>query len=599
MKKIFLFFALLSGIAVMTSCQKDQEVVTLKAVIDQETKAYFGANHTHTAWWDDYDEVYIAGQSQQGLLSDSYSFSSYNETYATIVDVPACSVYCAIFPASAVHTMGTPTAAQTKATIKFPSEQKYILDGNRQRLEMPMGAVATPNANGNTTLQFKNLCSILRVNVKNLLAGNTDNPTPSFDLRRITVNAYGAYLAGKADVKLSETGDPTISMGALDSEHNNVLTFCADGYASLGHFDNSTVKSFDIVVPPFDAYYLVLELEVYTPGTNGSAGTILGYSSHIIGNQNSTTPTVHLERNKIVPIDLDVKNVNLMQPNYAYLEKGTLFNQHMLDLMEIAQAPITDIMFNRATGGVDNLPDDAIEVQDRTSPYKIYAYISGTDIIINSYAPIIYANSDCSHMYEDLTTLQSVHWNNDPTEGDGGLQTEDVTNMSCMFKGCTNLTTFSGIEYFNTTNVTDMSSMFEGCTALNGWGLDLSNFNTHNLENMEAMFKGCSSLAVLFSCRDIVPPYNLNNNAFTTERVTNMKDLFNGCTSLANIYIDNFVVSEGTNLSGAFINVGPSWYGSTYNIYCSDDVEDILSSQPATVIDLGKARFPNQTSSSK
>ena len=47
MKKLFLFFALLAGIAVMTSCQKDQDVVTLKAVIDQETKAFFGDGHDH------------------------------------------------------------------------------------------------------------------------------------------------------------------------------------------------------------------------------------------------------------------------------------------------------------------------------------------------------------------------------------------------------------------------------------------------------------------------------------------------------------------------------------------------------------------------
>ena len=55
MKKLFFFCALLAGIAVMNGCQKDQDVVTLKAVVDQNTKAYFGGadanvnsyNYTH------------------------------------------------------------------------------------------------------------------------------------------------------------------------------------------------------------------------------------------------------------------------------------------------------------------------------------------------------------------------------------------------------------------------------------------------------------------------------------------------------------------------------------------------------------------------
>ena len=217
MKKLFLFFALLAGVAVMTGCKKDQDVVTLKAVIDQETKAFFGDDHDHLPYWDGADRVYIAGP---GITPNSYPLNIQNTTFATISEVPACSVYCAIFPATAVHTMGTINATETKATIKFPSEQMYILDGDHQRLEMPMGAVATPTRTGTTTLYFKNLCSILRVNVKNLLPGNT-----ALEVRRITLNAYGAYLAGKADVTLSESGDPSVAMDELDNSQYLDETF--------------------------------------------------------------------------------------------------------------------------------------------------------------------------------------------------------------------------------------------------------------------------------------------------------------------------------------------------------------------------------------
>ncbi len=560
MKKLFLFFALLAGISVMTGCKKDQDVVTLKAVIDQETKAFFGDDHDHLPYWDGADRVYIAGP---GITPNSYPLNIQNTTFATISEVPACSVYCAIFPATAVHTMGTINAAETKATIKFDSEQMYIWDevNQRQRLEMPMGAVATPTA-GTTTLFFKNLCSILRVNVKNLLPDNT-----AFEVRRITLNAYGAYLAGKADVTLSETGVPTVAMDELDNNRNNVLSFYAPGYASMAHLNYNADKSFDIVVPPFNATYLILEVEVY----NRTDGSIIGYSSHVIGDPNATQATVHLARNKIIPINLQIKNTNLLQPNYAYLERGDLFNAHMHQLIDPlvgTSGEIHDIMFNRSS--LPNpLPAGAVEVQDVTSPYKIYAYISGTDVIINSEAPIIYANSDCSHMYENLTTLQSVHWNNDPnsSEGEGGLQTEDVTDMSYMFKGCTNLTTFSGLEYCITTNVRTMAHMFEGCSVIvNGDNFNISNFNTHNLEDMEAMFKDCSSLQ------------NLDLSSFSTNRVTNMKDLFSGCRKLfVNLYLDNFVISDGTIITNMCENLNAAQWG-TLPIYCSEGVETKLSS---------------------
>ena len=318
-------------------------------------------------------------------------------------------------------------------------------------------------------------------------------------------------------------------------------------------------------------------MEVYDPNNNGS---ILGYSSHVIGNPNSTEPTVHLVRNKIIPINLEIKSTNLLEPSYAYLEPGPQFKADMhalIDPLVGTSGEIHDIIFNRATGGIPTtIPDDWVEVQDVTSPYKIYAYISGTDVIINSEAPIIYANSDCSHMYEGLTTLTSVHWNNDPTEGEGGLQTEDVTDMSFMFAGCTNLATFAGIEYFNTTNVTNMAHMFEGCN-MTGWSFNLTKFNTHNVENMSAMFKDCRSLATL------------NLNMFITERVTDMSEFFSDCILLRNLYIHNFNLSNVVSLNNMCTNIAT--YADWVNcvIHCKRAVWTKLTDGDSyTGIDLNK-----------
>ena len=55
--------------------------------------------------------------------------------------------------------------------------------------------------------------------------------------------------------------------------------------------------------------------------------------------------------------------------------------------------------------------------------------------------------------------------------------------------------------------------------------------------------------------------------------------------------MENFVISPGTNLLGAFVNAGPTWNSAHYLIHCSTDVETILRQQDATVIDLNKATF--------
>ena len=57
---------------------------------------------------------------------------------------------------------------------------------------------------------------------------------------------------------------------------------------------------------------------------------------------------------------------------------------------------------------------------------------------------------------------------------------------------------------FNTHKVTDMSCMFFGCSSL--FDLNISNFNTNNVTNMKDMFCLCSS----FKDLDI-SKFNINN----------------------------------------------------------------------------------------
>ena len=68
------------------------------------------------------------------------------------------------------------------------------------------------------------------------------------------------------------------------------------------------------------------------------------------------------------------------------------------------------------------------------------------------------------------------------------------TSCYSWFRGCIDLK-IEGIEYLNTENVTNMGCMFDDCRYLTT--LDVSNFDTKNVTNMGYMFAGCTSLTTL------------------------------------------------------------------------------------------------------
>ena len=112
------------------------------------------------------------------------------------------------------------------------------------------------------------------------------------------------------------------------------------------------------------------------------------------------------------------------------------------------------------------------------------------------------------------------------------------TSCCEWFNGCTDLTTIEGIEYLNTENVTDMSGMFWGCTALTT--LDVSHFDTQNVTNMYYMFSDCSALTTL----------DVSN--FNTQNVTYMSGMFSDCRALTTLNVSNFNTQNVTDMSGMF-----------------------------------------------
>ena len=131
----------------------------------------------------------------------------------------------------------------------------------------------------------------------------------------------------------------------------------------------------------------------------------------------------------------------------------------------------------------------------------------------------------CSKWFQGFENLKQI-------EGIENLNTANVTDMSYMFKNCSNLAKLD-VTHFNTAKVTTMLGMFNACSNLTE--LDVTHFNTAKVTIMNGMFSCCSNLT------------ELDLTHFNTANVTNMYDMFFGCKSLTTIYVsDEFVITNIT-----------------------------------------------------
>ena len=207
----------------------------------------------------------------------------------------------------------------------------------------------------------------------------------------------------------------------------------------------------------------------------------------------------------------------------------------------------------------ETLPENSAWVEDRQTVADINNNLGNGTIkhIVFDKSFSTYTPTSLYCFFENLTKLETI-------TGLEYLNTEKVKNMSCMFRGCSSLTSLD-VTKFNTVNVTNMSYMFTGCSAL--LSLDVTNFNTANVTNMSKMFSDCVALLSLdvtnfntanvtdmsymfFGCSKLTSLYLTN---FNTENVTDMGLMFFDCSSLTTIYASSkFVTTQVTKSSGMF-----------------------------------------------
>ena len=481
--RITLFAALMATLAV--GCQKEEGTVTLGAEIQKPagSKVYID---DHTPCWHNGDEVYIN--------SAAYPVMAATGSSARIEDVVSASAYRAIFPARIVAE-GADISSMSSIPVTLPATQLYELVGSHQLVDVPMGAYLTSGS----TLQFHNLCSVVRVIVSNSL--NRELP-----LRSIELQAQSSKLSGTGTAIVSGQQADRITLSG--SGQNRVsLVFGNDCPATVEARGTST---FDIVVPAFT-----------TDDVTITAYTTDGYLSTV------TKEDVALAHNTITTVTLNV--TELSSDHHAELVDGQTFNAAIPD-------EATSVVFEYNSSVMSGTL-----LSTANSPVPIYGNLDGTVWRVSTSDSKMDANPNCSYMFrgtwnsESETILPALSTIDFGT----GFSTANVTNMGYMFYNCQSLPSID-LSNFNTVNVTNMGYMFYNCRSLTS--LNVSNFNTSNVTNMRCMFFDCSSLTSL----------NLSN--FNTVNVTNMSKMFSSCRSLTSLNLSNFNTANVTDMSCMFFD---------------------------------------------
>jgi surface protein len=130
-----------------------------------------------------------------------------------------------------------------------------------------------------------------------------------------------------------------------------------------------------------------------------------------------------------------------------------------------------------------------------------------------------------------------------------------ITSTAYWFAGLSNLETFVGLEYLNTSNVTNMYMMFYNCTSLAS--LDLSYFNTQNVTDMSVMFGSCNALTTIIVGSD-----------WTTDHVEESGAMFESCFNLVG---GNGTTFSQMNTDASYAHIDTEGYPGYFTASSSGD----------------------------
>ena len=230
--------------------------------------------------------------------------------------------------------------------------------------------------------------------------------------------------------------------------------------------------------------------------------------------------------------------VTFLKTGHAYTVNtaGQIITSNGVEIAK--EKPIsTDIFVTLYTDGTLGFSNTNEAISDKTVS-KEYGNIKDLTYVPGGNIPWYAQRNSINEVtfYNTISPKTTMEWfyncnNLTKINNTENLNTSNVTNMSAMFSGCSNLASLD-VQYFDTSNVTTMHNMFNGCSKLTN--LDLSNWNTPKILSRYQMFYNCSKLTNI----------SVNSTWKTILNNIDNTDMFYGCD---NTYIDVKETNIGNN----------------------------------------------------
>lgn len=195
----------------------------------------------------------------------------------------------------------------------------------------------------------------------------------------------------------------------------------------------------------------------------------------------------------------------------------------------------------------DEYKETASIISLDTCSIRAYLYSIGDVVYISpEFEGVqIYASKSCSHMFENLSTVNDIRFDN--------FDTSMTSEMNYMFSNCS--VRELDLNSFDTSKVTYFNGMFNSCSKLEV--LFISNFNTSNSIYFDGMFSGCSKLK------------ELDVSNFDTSKGIAFNSMFTNCDELKELDLSNFDVSKGRYLSRMFFSCDNLEDLNSFKLDCS------------------------------
>ncbi len=261
MKKLSI--VLIAAACLLGACNKEEqkEKVVLGTAIEE-------VNSNQKAYIDDKRYVCFATNDVVKVNNEDATITTDGPTGD--ISVTRTNEYKAVYPKSILNSQSAITTT-SNVEIVLPDEQKYVtktMGGKiRQVVDMPMAGYLGSETG---TIQFRNLCSVLRIIIHN------DKSIP-LGVKRITVRATDAYLCGSGyidDIKSTNRAAKIIMRSTNTAVQKEVSLQMANPVTVA----SNSKDSFYIVIPEITSTTNKFTVEVIADSTANNIAYANRYS---------------------------------------------------------------------------------------------------------------------------------------------------------------------------------------------------------------------------------------------------------------------------------------------------------------------------------